>query len=497
MHLTSKRTTRSHWQLIAFLVVCLNAGSALGQEKPDILFIAIDDLNDWVGVLGGNVQTKTPNIDRLASQGMLFTNAHTVAPSCLPSRAALLTGVSPFKSGVYNQSGDWRQVPALQGLATLPGFFRKAGYRVVGGGKIFHAHTHSKEGFPGQQDKDSWDEFYPSFDRQLPDELTPPGAPTNGNPFVVNPTGRSIGPDWMFTGFDFSGLVAEDDAMGDSQVVGWVEKQLSQESDKPRFIAVGLYRPHLPWYVPEKYFAMHPLEDIKLPAVKPDDLADIPDSAPYQEDRIGVIGPTSLQGWVVKNDLWARAVQGYLASISYADAMVGRVLDALERSGRADRTIVVLWSDHGYHLGEKQRWHKQTLWEESTRVPLVFRAPGSTEAGSSSAEAVSLLDIYPTLVQLAGLKAPEHLDGLSLLPLIANPDAERDEPAITFWDYGNVSIRDDHYRFTQYADGSQELYDHDLDPNEWNNIIDNPSFEEVKNRLSTFIPADPAPAAFP
>jgi len=497
MYMTRSLKRFLRWKIVALLGISLYASNLLGQEKPDILFIAIDDMNDWVGVLGGHEQTKTPNIDRLASQGMVFTNAHTVATSCLPSRTAVLTGVSPFKSGVYNQSGDWREVEALQGLATLPEFFREAGYRVVGAGKIFHAHTYSVEGYPGLQDNDSWDEFYPSFERQLPDELRPPGAPTNGNPFIFNPTGKFPGPDWLFTGFDFSPLVAEDNAIGDGQVVGWMESQILKESDQPRFFAIGLYRPHLPWYVPEKYFAMHPLEEIRLPEVKEDDLADVPDSAPFQGDRLAALGPTSQNDWVIKNDLWARAVQGYLASLSFADAMVGRILDALDKSGRADRTIVILWSDHGFHLGEKQRWRKQTLWEESTRVPLVLRAPGSTAAGSVSAEAVSLLDIYPTLVDLAHLQAPQHLDGLSLLPLVKNPAATRDEPALTVWDFGNVSVRDEHYRFIQYADGAQELYDHEADPNEWNNIVLDRSSEEISNRLSSFIPPDAAPSAFP
>ncbi len=487
-----------HIAVAMLAVVPLHSASAAAGSSPEarnVLLIMIDDMNDWVGVLGGNEQARTPNIDELASQGMLFSNAHTVSPACLPSRTALLTGVSPFVSGVYDQSGDWRDVAALQEVPTLPEYFRESGYASYGAGKIFHAHTFSSGGLPGQQDADSWDGFYPSFERQLPDEVRPLDAPLNGNPLLVEEgEDGTTTVRWLHTGFDWSGMVVEDFAMGDGQVVKWVEKQLQADSDVPTFLAAGIYRPHLPWYVPQEYFDLYPLESIQLPTVNLADLKDIPDSAPFQGSRGTEMGPTDQHEWVQENDLWREAVQGYLASISFADAMVGRIVSALKNSGKAENTIVVLVSDHGYHLGEKQRWRKMTLWEESTRVPLIVVAPGLTTPGSTSAEAVSLLDVYPTLVDLAGLAMPDHLDGESLLPLLSEPGASRDTPAITVWGYGNYAVRDDRYRYIRYEDGSEELYDHEADPDEWFNLAEDEDRSGIKRALAGYIPSNPAPS---
>ena len=469
---------------------------ALAEEpQPDVLLIMIDDMNDWVGVLGGNSQAITPNIDALAARGMVFTNAHAVSTACLPSRTAMLTGVSPFISGVYDQTGDWRDVEALQELPTLPQYFREAGYDTSGAGKIFHAHTYREYGFSGQQDADAWDRFYPSFERQLPDEVKPPSPPTNGNPLVVEATeGAEITVRYQHIGFDWSPVIAEDDAMGDGQVVSWIERQLSSPANGPRFIAAGIYRPHLPWYVPPAYFDMHPVDSIRIPDVKEDDLDDVPSAAPFQDSPGSQLKPTEQHDWVLKNDLWAEAIQGYLASMSFADAMVGRIVKALDGSGRADRTIVVLVSDHGFHLGEKGRWRKMTLWEESTRVPLIIVAPGVTSPGSQSAEAVSLLDIFPTIAELAGLDAPGHADGQSLIPLLADAGAMRAEPAISVWGRGNTAVRDDRYRLIRYVDGSEELYDHDVDPNEWTNLADDERYDSVRKRLAEYIPDEMAPS---
>src|SRR5690606_4020522 len=326
--------------LAAVLLYSPSVSARSSSEVPDVLLIVIDDLNDWVGVLGGNGQARTPNIDELASQGMLFTNAHTVSPACLPSRTAFLTGVSPFVSGVYDQSGDWRDVAGLQELPTLPEYFRKSGYASYGAGKIFHAHTFRSVGLSGQQDANSWDYFYPSLDRQLPDEVRPLDAPLNGNPLLVEEAEdgtKSVR--WLHTGFDWSRMVAEDFAMGDGQVVEWVEEQLQADPDEPRFLAAGIYRPHLPWYVPGKYFDLYPLESIQLPTVNGDDLEDIPDSAPFQGSPGTELGPTDQHEWVQQNELWREAMQGYLASISFADAMVGRIISALKKSGKSESTI--------------------------------------------------------------------------------------------------------------------------------------------------------------
>ena len=444
--------------------------AAQDAERPDVLFIAVDDLNDWVGVLGGHPQAKTPNIDRLAARGITFTNAHSPSVICNPSRTALLTGLLPSTSGVYDNWPDWRTSDAFAGLPTVFRHFRDNGYRTLGAGKIFHAHTFGGvSNFEGLNDPTAWDAFYPSLTRQLPDAIRPTVIPANGNP--------------LGTSFDWSVVVAEDMAIGDGQVVGWIERQLAAETGSPRFIAAGIYRPHLPWYVPQKYFDMHPLDDILLPPTIENDLEDVPEIA-----RGSYLDSTEWHDWIVESGKWAEGVQAYLASTSFADAMVGRLLDALDRTGRADNTIIVLWGDHGFHLGEKERWRKMTLWEESTRVPLIIVAPGVSTPGTRTAEAVSLMDLYPTLTELAGLDTPGHVEGQSLEPLIRDPGAVRDKPALTTFPYNSHSLRTERYRYTRHADGTEELYDHETDPNEWENLAHQTRYDRLKADLARWFP---------
>ena len=466
------------------LWLCLMLGPlapAYAQEKPDVLFINIDDLNDWVGVLGGHPQTKTPNIDALAARGMIFTNAHTPGAACLPARTAILTGVSPFNSGVYTQLGDWRSNPRLSGIRTLPGYFKDQGYRTLGAGKLFHAHTYSIGGYRGQNDVTAWDAYFPSLERQLPDEVFPSAGQTAGDA-----VGRGIS-----TGhFDFYPTVTTDDAMGDGQVVSWVTRQLEAAHTGPRFISAGIFRPHLPWYVPQKYFDMHPVEDVILPDYLETDLEDVPEA---WAELIGAEPDldTETMDWIKEqgNRKWQEAVQGYLASISFADAMVGELINALDKSGRADSTIIVLWADHGFHLGEKDNWGKMTFWDETTNVPFIVVAPGITTPGSRSDEVVSTQSIYPTLIELAGLERPEFVDGTSLVPLLRNPNRGWDDVAITtYGDYGNFTVRDDRYRYTIYADGEEEFYDIETDPNEWTNLVDDPRYQTLKGELAARIP---------
>jgi arylsulfatase A-like enzyme len=283
--------------------------------------------------------------------------------------------------------------------------------------------------------------------------------------------------------------------MGDGQVVAWTEQQIIATGEGPRFFAIGIYRPHLPWYVPQKYLDMHPLEDIELPSVLENDLDDVPVIAQDLMES-SFMPPMEIHRWTVAANKWREGVQAYLASVSFADAMVGQVIDALDRSGRTNDTIIVLWSDHGWHLGEKLRWRKQTLWEESTRVPLIIVAPGVTTPGSRSARTVSLIDIFPTLTELVGFETPSYLEGASLVPLLEDPDAPWDRVAISAFGFENLAVRNERFRYIRYYDGSEELYDHEADPNEWTNLAGDPSYAEVKAELREKLPSENAPDAY-
>jgi len=465
---------------LAILLAIAAPSQAQENRYPDVLFIAIDDLNDWIGVLGGHPQAITPNIDALADRGMLFTNAHAPSALCNPSRTAIFTGLAPSTTGIYGNYPDWRTVESLESIPTIPRHFRDNGYRTSGAGKLFHAQTFSASGFSGYNDLTAWDAFYPSLNRQLPDEMRPLDRPANGNPFSRN--------------LDWAGLVTEDAAMGDGQVVNWGRQQITVAGADPRFVAIGIYRPHLPWYVPQKYLDMYPLEHIELPLVLATDLDDIPDVA-LAGGYDGSMPPMGYYDWVVEAEMWEEGVQAYLASISFADSMVGQLLDALEQSGRIDDTIIVLWSDHGWHLGEKLRWRKQTIWEESTRVPFIVVAPGVTTPGSRTDSVVSLMDLYPTLAELAGLEIPGHVEGTSLLSLIEDPQAQWEHVALSTYGYMNHAVRSDRYRYIRYYDGSEELYDHETDPQEWINLAAEAAFSDIKQELAESLPERDAPDA--
>lgn len=444
-------------------------------ERPDILFIMIDDLNDWVGPLGGHPQVKTPNIDRLAARGITFTNAYTTAASCNPSRTSLMSGLRPSTTGVYGNATDWRELNELKGVTMMPALFRSHGYHTVGGGKIFHAHRYYDEGMIGFNDPDSWDDFYPSIQRQMPDEIMPVNRAQNGHPEGME-----------FLGFDWHALLTEDYAMADGRVTDWAVREISGNPERPSFTAVGIYRPHLPWYVPQKYVEMYPLETISIPEVPDNDLDDVPLVVHKAE-----MGGRITHEWVVKEGKWQAAVRGYLASISFADAMVGKVIEALDRSGRADNTIIVLISDHGWQLGHKLRWRKMALWRQANHVPMIIVAPGVATPGSRSNKPVSLLDLYPTLVDLAGLPPPAHdLEGNSLVPLLKNPGANWDHVAISTWGYMNHAVQDERYRYIHYREGEEELYDHKTDPNEWTNLAGIKKYARIINRLKKSLPTN-------
>ena len=464
--------------VLLIAVACCSQAAWSAEKPPNVLFVAIDDLNDWVGCLGGHPQAKTPNIDRLAARGMLFTNAHCSASLCNPSRASVMTGTLPSTNGVHGNQQDWRQSPYLQGHPTLPQFFRRNGYWTGAAGKIFHA-NHGGEcgalngghgGLRGFNHPASWTERFPSKDRQLAKLPVMTGRNFNGLDI------------WHW---DWGAIDVADDETEDGQSVSWAESILRQHGDEPYFLAVGIYKPHGPWYCPPAYFEQHPLESVRLPLLNPnDDLDDIP-AVGRRHAR-----PGNYHHRILEKELYEAAIQAYLANVTFADAMLGRVLDALDAREDGRETVIVLWSDHGWHLGEKQKWHKGTNWEEGTRVPLIVVAPGVTEPGSRCDEPVSLVDLYPTLLELTGLPMVEGLDGESLLPQLRDPQTPRERPAYTINGGRHQSVRSKRWRYIRYADGSEELYDHQTDPTEYRNLADRPEHAALKRELASWFPEE-------
>lgn len=461
--------------LLVFLMVagCNQKENVI--EKPNVLFIAIDDLNDWVGHLGGHPQAHTPELDRFAASAVNFTHSYCSNPACNPSRTAVMTGYAPHTSGVYSNYQDWREV--IPKRVTIGEYFRENGYYSAGAGKIFHYHM---------IDSACWDEYWPSQSQNMPREYMPerPGGTVNMPVF-----------EHMYMMFDWAPLDIPDSVMGDYKSVKWVTEKLHEDHDKPFFLACGIYRPHLPWYVPQKYFDLFPLDSIVLPKVLENDLDDVSDRVKDIAYRAG-----NYHERITEAGLWKDAVQGYLASIAYADAMFGMLISALEQSEYADNTIVVIWSDHGWQLGEKEHWRKFALWENVLRTNLIIRVPRGVKGlpegsanGIPSNRIVSLQDIYPTLIELCGLAPRDDIDGRSLLPLLKDPTIEWNYPAISSYDFGEFSIRDEKWRYTVYIDGSEELYDHENDPEEWYNLAEIAEYAEVINEIRKELPVNPAP----
>jgi len=449
------------------------AKGSVAQRPLNILFLAVDDMKDWVGCLDGYDGTvQTPNIDQLASQGMLFRNAHCPSPKCAPSRAAILTGLRPSTSGLYDNGHWW--LPNCPDVVTLPAHFMNHDYQVVGAGKIFH-HT------AGNHPPNQWNDFQQILFRNDPwfrsSKQNYPWSRSGPEPA-----------DFPFSGVtglghenDWGSLQIADKDYDDARSAQYAIDFLGDSHDQPFFLACGLFRPHLPWYVPAQYFDLYPIDQIRLPAVQADDLDDVPAAGrQLAKDRRSDFKK------IREQHHWKQAIQAYLASISYADAQLGKVLKALKNSVHAQHTIIVLWSDHGWHLGSKQHWHKSTLWEEATRVPLIIDVPGF--ASGSCDAAVNLISLYPTLLQLCDHKIPDALDGPSLVPLLQDPTTPWSQPAVIEFRRGNAAVRDERFRYIRYANGGEELYDHATDPSEWHNLANDPMFLEIKQRLSKWVP---------
>ena len=457
--------------IICFTVFVFMPFSQAKETKPNMLFIAVDDLNDWVGKLGGHPQAKTPNIDMLSSRGLLFTKAYCSAPSCNASRSSLLMGLRPSTTGIYINSHDWRQVSTLKNAVTLPRHFKDNGYLTMGAGKLFHAHTFfDQKNLEGYPDPDAWDAYFPSKTQQMPIEVVPEVWPVNSSKKFYR--GH----------FDWAPLQISNREMADAKVVRWASKQLAKTHKKPIFLSVGIYRPHVPWYVPKQYFDRFPIDKIQLPKHLADDLADVPIAGQAMAKR-------KWHKWISENNQWKKAVQGYLASLAFADDMVGSLINALDKGPLSKNTLIILWGDHGYHLGEKESWEKFSLWEDTTRVPLIIVDPRRTKPGTLCESPVSLLDLYPTLIELCGLKLPpQKLEGRSLVNSLIKPMKKTGRAIITTQGRGNHAVRSSRYRYIRYADGSEELYDHKTDSHEWNNLSEDPSLFKVKSELMNYLP---------
>jgi len=424
--------------LAALVSVSATAVPAAGARKPNVLLLIVDDLNTWMlnkpGRYPGSVIA--PNIKRLADSGVQFIHAFAASPKCSPSRTAFLTGVAPWQSGHTDNGLKLKDNPALAKSVSFPRLFQQQGYYMATSGKISH----------GYKDGVNWDQTW----RHKRDPA-PPGAPLNG--FAKAKNGRPTERDWGLTHL-------KESEMNDTKVADSAIKALRMKHDRPFFIACGLFHPHMPWYVPQRYFDMYPLDEIKLPPVKEDDLDDIP------EPGRKLISSTYYHA--LEHKQYRKGVQAYLATTTYADAQMGRVLDALENSPYRDNTIVVLISDHGFHVGEKHHWQKGTLWEEGANTLMMFRVPGLTKPGQICERPVSLMDLYPTIVELAGIEKPSHVYGNSLVSLLRDASSPHEHPVATAYQ-DHISIRTERHRLIRYANGSMELYDLAYDPHQYVN----------------------------
>ncbi len=447
-----------NFRILAFLMLSLGAGSrsfaadAAKPAKPNVLFIAVDDLNHWLTFLGRNPQAQTPNFDRLAKMGVSFTNAYCAVPACEPSRCALMSGRRPWVSGCYKNGHKWKKYHKPgEGLAAQ---FLKSGYHVAGAGKIYHSM---------QYHETEWTEY-----------MSTAGLSHNG-PGVKKMDGFHD---------DVTHPNLKDDDLIDWHTTNYCIERLQRDSDQPFFIACGLYKPHLPFVAPRKYYDAFPLDSIKLPPTKENDLDDIPSAG------VKMAGPNKDHAKFLKSGRWKAAIQSYLATCAYADMNVGRLLDAYDKSPQKDNTIIVFWTDHGWSLGEKQHWRKFALWEEPTRTPVIWVVPGVTEAGSSCSATIDLMSIYPTLCELVGFDKPGHVNGHSVVPLLKNPKADWSFPAITTHGYNNHAVRSQSHRYIRYANGEEELYDSKSDPYEWKNLAGDPEFTSIKTALAKWLPTE-------
>jgi iduronate 2-sulfatase len=485
--------------LLVFLL--LSIMDVFGQVKPNVLFISVDDLNDWQGALLGHPQVKTPHMDKLFSEGVLFTNAHCSQPVCTASRNSILSGIHPTSSGWYSSTKNMKKNYAvvMKDHMMLPEYFKSNGYHTYATGKIFH---NGESDYPNKT-ADYWTEYSPHFWNGMEPHIKENGYGYRGRMFYPFPEnggqlvelyGKDTINNYYKTRKRFYSLCGgpledkdiPEKGMYDEQIANWAIDIINKPQKEPFFLAVGFIRPHVPYTAPKKYFDLYPIEDIQVPEIPENEFEDIP-----MMGKAIAYGSTPKGGWKdvnEKGNILPELVQSYLACVSFVDDQIGKVIAAIENSPHKDNTIIVLWSDHGQHLGEKKHFRKQALWEESTRVPLYFKVPMNISNGQKSNQVVSLLDIYPTLIELCGLPKVEQVQGESLVSLIDKPETIQNRSVLTTWYYKNHAVRSNDWRYIHYRDGGEELYNHKNDPGEHINLAKNPSYAAVIAEHKKWLP---------
>lgn len=460
----------NHLFLVLAIVLalgCKNNAEPISTTKnqtPNVLFIAVDDLNTMLGSYGG--PAKTPNIDRLAAMGVQFNDAHCQAPLCGPSRASLMTGLRPSTTGMYGMVPDNKIIsdnPETKDIVLLPKYFEQNGYHTMGIGKLFHIHAPDSlfnesggrvKGFgPYPEKRFAWDGF-----------------------------GTADRKNYGRTSTDWGAFPENDSLMPDHQSVNWAIERLNRTYKEPFFMGVGFLRVHVPLYVPQKWFDLYPLDSIKTTPYLKDDLNDVPPVALKIND-LPMMPSTE---WAISSGEWPKIIQAYLACISYVDYEIGRLLNTLENSEHADNTVIVLWSDHGYRLGEKSTFAKHALWDVATKVPLIFAGPNIPK-NKEIEQPAELLSMYPTLLELCDLPEYDRNEGKSLVPLMQDKGSNSGM-AITTFGMNNHTVKSERYRYIQYEDGKEELYDHRNDPNEFNNLATDPIYKAEIERLKLQLP---------
>ncbi len=462
--------------IITVLLLATGASLHAAEKKLNVLFIAVDDMNNDLGCYGNPI-VKSPNIDRLAARGVKFDRAYCQFPLCSPSRSSVLTGLRPDTTRVFDLQYHFRQ--GLPDVMTLPQMFMTNGYYTARVGKMYHYGNPGQIGTSGLDDPASWQEFYNPAGRDK----------TALEVDVIRYTGKKGGGLGSAMAY-LNDKPGKDEEHTDGKVATQAIALLEKHKDQPFFLGIGFYKPHCPWITPGGYFEKYSLDTIQLPAI-----------ATSYQDSVPAAALASTKPWPylgVTPDQARECKLAYYAAITFVDAQVGRVLDALDRLGLRENTIIVFWSDHGYQLGEHGLWFKQSCFEESARVPMIIVPPATKNAGKVCARNVELVDLYPTLADLAGLTPPKGLEGVSLRPLLENPAATWTRLAFTQVERGNFpghSVRTERWRYTEWDFGAKgaELYDHDADPQELHNLAADSKFAatvtEMKALLKTIHPA--------